>query len=227
LEPWYQIDKTLAFWPVASWFNWHFEGIEHIPSSGPALIACNHASYLDPWANAYAVLKAGRRPRFMAKQELFEIPIVGRALRGAHMIPVSRGTGDRTPLVHAQRALEAGEVVLIYPEGTVTNRPDHLPMDGKTGAVRLALATGLPITPLASWGSQAVWQKSGKGSLKFGRPVWVKAGPAIDIAARRAEGPTEGTDEHASLAELTAEVIAVLTDMVIDLRERYPKRWSS
>ena len=72
----------------------------------------------------------------------------------------------------------------MYPEGTVTKRPDHLPKEGKTGAVRLALATGVPIVPLASWGSQAVWQKSGRGSLKFGRPVWVKAGPPIDLGAR-------------------------------------------
>ena len=72
-----------------------------------------------------------------------------------------------------------GEVVVIYPEGTVTTRPDGLPMGGKTGAVRLSLATGVPITPMASWGSAAVWQKSGPGSLKPRRPIWVKVGALI------------------------------------------------
>ena len=96
MEPWYHIDKTLAFWPVTLWFRWHFEGLDRIPSAGPAILACNHASYLDPWANAYAVIKSGRRPRFLAKEELFQIPLVGTALKGGGQIPVRRGSGDRT-----------------------------------------------------------------------------------------------------------------------------------
>jgi 1-acyl-sn-glycerol-3-phosphate acyltransferase len=101
------------------------------------------------------VVKAGRRPRFLAKDDLFRIPVVGMAFRGANQIPVTRGTGDATAaLAAAERALAEGEVVVIYPEGTVTTREDHLPMEGKTGTVRLSLATGVPITPLASWGSQ-------------------------------------------------------------------------
>src|SRR5204862_6646781 len=103
--------------------------------------------------------------RVRAKDALFEIPGAGRALAGAGQIPVSRGAGDRTPLATAERALAAGEVVLVYPEGTVTTRPDGLPTAGKTGTVRLALTLGIPITPMASWGSAAVWQESGPGSL--------------------------------------------------------------
>jgi 1-acyl-sn-glycerol-3-phosphate acyltransferase len=183
-------------------------------------VVCNHVSYLDPLANAYAILRAGRRARFLAKEELFGIPLVGTALRGAGQIPVKRGSRDGSSLLSATRALESGEVVVVYPEGTVTKRPDHLPMDGKTGAVRLALATGLPITPMASWGSQAVWQKSGKGSLKFGRPIWVGAGPGIDISQREVDPP-----DHERLAALTAEVMSSLTALVEDLRSRYPKRW--
>ena len=94
-----------------------------------------------------------------------------------------------TALRAAERALADGEVVVIYPEGTVTTRADHLPMRGKSGVVRLSLATGVPITPLASWGSQAVWQKSGRGSLKFGRPVWTRVGPADrPVVAARGSG---------------------------------------
>jgi 1-acyl-sn-glycerol-3-phosphate acyltransferase len=222
LEPWYQIDKALAFWPVTLWFSWHFEDLERIPSAGPAILACNHASYLDPWANAYAVIKSGRRPRFLAKEELFKVPIVGTALKGGGQIPVRRGSGDRTPLIRAEQAIAAGEVVVIYPEGTVTKRPDHMPMDGKTGTVRLSLTTGVPIIPVASWGSHAVWQKSGKGSLRYGRPVWVKIGTPIDLSSRRDEA-----DDREALTQMTSEVISALTDLVQDLRARYPKRWSS
>jgi 1-acyl-sn-glycerol-3-phosphate acyltransferase len=176
---------------------------------------------LDPLANAYAIVKAGRRPRFLAKEDLFKIPVVGRTLRGAGQIPVRRGTREVAPLRLAERAVAEGEIVVIYPEGTVTSRPDLLPMEGKTGAVRLSMATGVPITPMASWGSQAVWQKSGRGSLKFGRPVWVKVGDPLDLGAER------GTPiDHEAVKAMTADLMQSLTDLVVDLRSRYPKRWS-
>ncbi len=203
------------------WFDLRIEGLEHIPPSGPAIVACNHLSYLDPLTNADAVMRAGRRPRFLAKRELFEVPMVGAAFRGAHQIPVQRGTGDATPLLLAEEALAAGEVVVIYPEGTVTKRADHLPMEGKTGAVRLSLSSGVPIVPLASWGSQAVWQKSGKGSLKFGRPVWTRVGEPIDFSARRADA-----EDRDAVKAMTAQLIERLTELVLDLRARYPERWS-
>jgi 1-acyl-sn-glycerol-3-phosphate acyltransferase len=168
-----------------------------------------------------AVIRRGRRPRFLAKNELFEVPLVGRALRGAGQIPVRRGTGDTRPLVDAEEALRRGEVVVVYPEGTVTKRPDSMPMEGKTGMVRLSLASGVPITPLVSWGSQAVWQKSGKGSLKFGRPIWMRADPPIDLSARAAEA-----GDPDALRELTAQVMDVLTAMAEEMRTRYPKRWT-
>jgi 1-acyl-sn-glycerol-3-phosphate acyltransferase len=206
---------------VKLWFTWRFEDLHHIPREGPVIVACNHASYLDPLANAYAVIEAGRRPRFLAKVELFKIPVVGSAFRGAKQIPVVRGSRDGSALVAAERSLAGGEAVVIYPEGTVTTRADHLPMEGKTGTVRLALASGAPIVPMASWGSHPVWQKSGKGSLRFGRPVWVKAGPAIDLASRGADDADPG-----AMKELTAELMDVLTELVVDLRDRYPKRWA-
>jgi 1-acyl-sn-glycerol-3-phosphate acyltransferase len=206
---------------VRLWFDLRIEGLEHIPASGPAIVACNHISYLDPLTNANAVMRAGRRPRFLAKRELFEIPVVGWAFEGAQQIPVQRGTGDTSPLLRAEASLTAGEVVVIYPEGTVTRRDDYLPMEGKTGTVRLALASGVPIVPLVSWGSQAVWQKSGKGSLKFGRPVWTVVGAPIDLSARRDEA-----DDREAVKAMTAALIARLTEMVEELRAHYPGRWS-
>ena len=220
-EPWYQIAKAIAIPPVRFWFDLRIEGLEHIPATGPAIVACNHLSYLDPLTNANAVMKAGRRPRFLAKRDLFEIPVVGRAFTGAHQIPVQRGTGDATPLLLAEESLARGEVVVIYPEGTVTKREDHLPMEGKTGTVRLSLASGVPIVPLVSWGSQAVWQKSGKGSLKLGRPVWTAVGEPIDLSARRAE-----VQDRDAVKAMTAELIGRLTEMVERLRAGYPERWS-
>ena len=165
--------------------------------------------------------KAGRRPRFLAKDDLFRIPVIGTVIRGTRQIPVARGTGSATAaLAAAERSLAQGEVVVIYPEGTVTTRPDHLPMQGKTGVARLALSSGVPIIPLVSWGSQAVWQKSGKGSLKLGRPVWMRAGRPIEPSVE----PGEAVGEVTRAA--TTEVMAVLTAMVQDLRAAYPRSWS-
>ena len=220
-EPWYVAAKSLCLPPVKLWFRWRFEDLRRIPASGAAIVACNHLSYLDPFSNAYAVIKAGRRPRFLAKEELFHVFLAGRALAGAHQIPVTRGTGDLTPLLRARDALVVGECVVIYPEGTVTKRPDHLPMEGKTGVVRLSLMSGVPIIPMASWGSQAVWQKSGRGSLKYGRPVWTKVGEPIDLSARAGE-----IDDRDALREMTAQVIAGLTELAEDLRARYPSEWT-
>jgi 1-acyl-sn-glycerol-3-phosphate acyltransferase len=204
--------------PLHAWFRLYHEHLDRIPASGPAIVACNHISYLDPLTNAEAVHRAGRRPRFLAKDDLFRIPLVGTVLRGTRQIPVARGTRDRSSLDRAAAALERGEVVVVYPEGTVTTRPDGLPMEGKTGTVRLSLRTGVPIIPMASWGSRAVWQKTGRGSLKFGRPILTSVGEPIPPTA--GDGPDEPR-----VKELTSELMAVLTSMVVDLQGRYPARW--
>ena len=204
------------------WFRWRFEGLEHIPRTGPALIACNHASYLDPLANAYAVVRAHRRPRFLAKDDLFRAFGIRWAMKGTRQIPVSRGTGDQSPLRNAEAAIRAGQVVLIYPEGTVTRRPDGLPMEGKTGTVRLALAAQVPIIPMVSWGSAPVWQKSGPGSLRPGRPVWVSVGQPIDVVSQGVD-----VEDHDGVRRLTDELMATLTREVEVVRDAYPAAWST
>lgn len=205
--------------PLRLWFRLSHEHLERIPRTGPAIVACNHISYLDPLTNGEAVVRAGRRPRFLAKEDLFRIPVVGRALRGAGQIPVSRGSRDRSSLDRAAAALGRGEVIVVYPEGTVTKREDGLPMEGKTGVVRLALRTGVPIIPMVSWGSRAVWQKTGRGSLKFGRPIWTTVGEPVELPP----GPAGG---QAELRELTTQVMDAIAVLVVGLRDRYPRRWT-
>ncbi len=170
---------------------------------------------------AYAVLRTGRRPRFLAKQELFGVPVLGSVMRSVKQIPVRRGSDGRRPLAAADAALRAGEVVVVYPEGTVTTRPDFLPMQAKTGAVRLSLASGVPIIPMASWGTQAVWQKSGHGSLRPGRPIWLEVGEPIDLSGRR-----EQAKDYEALRAMTAEVMEAVAALARGLRDRYPARWA-
>jgi 1-acyl-sn-glycerol-3-phosphate acyltransferase len=222
VEPWYRAAELALVPPFRLWFNWRLEGLERVPAEGPAIIAGNHLSYLDPFAHGVFVVKAGRRPRFLAKQELFDAPFVGTVLRGAHQISVQRGAGDRSPIDDATRSVEQGEVVVIYPEGTTTTtNEDFSPGRGKTGAVRLSIATGIPILPVATWGGQFVWRKSGRQSLEFGRPIWVAAGEPFD-PTERLEGEPDGRALRASTDDLMVE----LGKLVVDLRDRYPARWT-
>jgi 1-acyl-sn-glycerol-3-phosphate acyltransferase len=220
-EPWMRLAETVVLPPIGLWFRWRFEGLANIPAEGPALIAGNHISYFDPLAHGYFIEKAGRRPRFLAKTELYRNAFLRRVLTGARQIPVRRGSGARAPVDAALAALREGEVVVVYPESTVTRNEDHSPMQGKTGVARLTLASGVPIIPLAVWGSQKVWQRSGKKSLHFGRPIWVKAGPPIDFSVH------EEDPEHPEvLRKVTDHVMGEVSLLVDDLRARYPKRWS-
>lgn len=219
-EPWYRFAVTTLRPPIALWFNWRFEGMEHIPEEGPVLVAANHISYFDPLAHGYMLVKAGRRPRYLAKSELYNNWLLRHVLEGAKQIRVERGSGSTEPLDNAGRALKAGEVVVVYPEGTVTKNPDYTPMQAKTGIARLTLATDVPVVPIAVWGSQNVWQRDGARSLAFGRPIWVKAGPPLDFS--RFDGQE---NEPAALREVADTVMDELSRLVIDLRQRYPKRW--
>jgi 1-acyl-sn-glycerol-3-phosphate acyltransferase len=219
-EPWFSLAKNVLRPPLWLWFDWTFEGLEHIPPQGPVLVACNHISYVDPLAHGYFLVTAGRRPRFLAKVELFRHPVTGPVLRGARQIPVRRGSGQRGPVELAVKALHDGEVVVVYPESTITRNPDRSPMRGKSGIARLTLASRVPVVPLAVWGSAPVWQR-GSRDLRFGRPIWVKAGPPLDFSEHEA-----GRDDPAVLRRVTDQVMAELSVLVEDLRGRYPKRWA-
>ena len=221
IEPWMRLAETLVLPPIALWFRWRFEGLGNIPPEGPALIAGNHISYFDPLAHGYFIEKAGRRPRFLAKTELYRNLILRKVLTGARQIPVRRGSGDRAPVEAALTALKEGEVVVVYPESTVTRNEDLSPMQGKTGIARLALAAGVPVIPLAVWGSHHVWQRSGAKSIKCGRPIWVKAGAPFDFSVYEEE-----PNHPEVLRKVTDHVMGELSVLVDDLRARYPKRWT-
>lgn len=219
----YRFVKNGLKLPIWLWFRWRFEGMEHIPHEGPALIAANHISYFDPLAHGHFLIAAKRHPRYLAKIELFNNKVTGPVLRRMKQIPVRRGSGEHGPVEFGLKALRAGEMVVVYPESTVTTNPDFSPMQGKTGIGRLAIASGVPVIPVAVWGSAPVWQKGGRKNrnLKFGRPIWVKAGPPLDFS--RFDGRAEDPD---AVREVTDEVMAQLSLLVEDMRARYPKRWS-
>lgn len=221
-EPWYRFVVSVLRPPLAFWFNWHEEGMELIPPKGPLLIAANHISELDPLCHALFLIRAGRRPRFLAKSELMDHWLVKKVILGAHQIPVYRGSGDHGPVDAAVEALRKGEVVVIYPEATLTKNPDYSPMKAKTGIARIALEAGVPVMPLAVWGPHKFMPRRGeKKDLSFARPMMVKAAPPIDLSAY-----ADRKDDPRALREATDQVMDELSRLTSELRARYPKRWA-
>lgn len=160
MEPTFYLAKGIIKPLVATWLRLSVEGLHNIPRSGPVIVAFNHISYLDPFVAAYVVDMAGRRPRFLAKSELFRDKRVAWILKGTKQIEVKRGSrAAPVALDHALDALRRGEAVVIFPEGTITTDPQLKPMAGRTGTARLALASGAPVVPAALWGTQNLWPK--------------------------------------------------------------------
>jgi 1-acyl-sn-glycerol-3-phosphate acyltransferase len=197
-------------------FRLEAKGLEKLPKSGAYVLVSNHVTNVDALAVAYLVyVKLGRAPHFLAKNSLFKIPLVGPLLRAAGQIPVYRG-GQRNdePLRAAHAFLKAGHMISIFPEGTLTRQPDLWPMRGKTGAIRLALDTNVPVYPMAHWGSEKILPNyESKFRPGFWKPVRVVIGDEIDLARFR--------DKKLSPAELhdaTDLVMHKITELVEELR---------
>ena len=128
---------------VAAAAQWH--GIENLPASGGFVIAPNHLTELDPVTVGYPVYRAGIMPRFLAKESLFRVPVVGALLRGMGHVPVYRwGPRAKDSLEAAFAELADGGVIVVYPEGTVTRDPEMWPMRAHTGAAQRAEVTADP-----------------------------------------------------------------------------------
>ncbi len=145
-------------------------GREHIPTSGPIIIASNHRSFMDPFVIGMML----RRPTyFVAKTELFHNRFVAWLLSSLGAFPVERGRGDSDAMTTARTILERGDVVVIFPEGTRT-RPGALG-EPKRGVGRLALETGAPVVPIALIGTEAIrrgWRiRPHKVRIRAGRPL--------------------------------------------------------
>lgn len=184
MEPTYLLAKAVLKPWLALWFRWNIEGVEHIPSSGGAILAFNHIAYLDPLAAAFVVDRAKRRPRFLAKSELFEDRRISWILRGAKQIPVRRGSAQAPmALDQAIDALQEGEIVVIFPEGTITTDPDLNPAPAKSGVARLALASGAPVLPAVLWGTANIWSKGYTKNWRPRQDICARVGPPLRLSS--------------------------------------------
>ena len=192
------------------------KGIEKLPKHGSYILVANHVTNVDALAMAYLVyVQLKRAPHFLAKEGLFRVPVIGAILRAAGQIPVYRsGHRNDTPLKAAHAYLEAGHTIAIFPEGTLTRSPERWPMRGKSGAIRLALETGVPVYPVGQWGSEQILPQYGsKFRPGFWKPVNMIIGDEIDLNnfRKRQLNPDE-------LNQATKVVMQTITQLVEELR---------
>lgn len=194
---------------------------------GAIIVISNHTSYADGVLLALACRRMGRELRLLATAGVFRIPVVGGLARKLGFIAVHRGTADASAaLDEAAEALAAGEAVGLYPEGRLTRDPMMWPERAKTGAVRLALRTGVSIVPVAMLGAHEVVSRRRlvltllRNVVR--RPkVSTKVGAPIDVRQLMHLGPTsEPTNDEVRIA--ADQVMARLVGLVSDLRGEVP-----
>lgn len=173
------------------------EDLDRVPEAGPGIVVSNHRSYFDVAALGLTIVKRGRPLRFLGKKEVFDAPVIGPLARSLGGIRVDRGSGSGEPLREAARALEAGELVAILPQGTIPRgRAFFDPvLRGKTGAARLAAMTGAPVIPVGLWGTEQVWPRSSRlprlANLLRPPTVRIRVGPTVPLGHDDAVADTE------------------------------------
>jgi 1-acyl-sn-glycerol-3-phosphate acyltransferase len=218
---WIRAWVVILFPLTSAFFKLRWRNLQRVPApeQGGVLIVINHLSHADTTLMARLVWSSGRVPRFLIKAGVFDWPILGRMMHGAGQIPVYRGTTDAgQSLKDAVAALERGEAVVIYPEGTTTKDPDNWPMQAKTGVARLVLAApDTPVVPIGQWGPH----KTGGFSVKrLGRrrTSWASVGEPLDMSRFRGKEPSGDL-----LREITDEIMSAVRDEVALVRgERAP-----
>jgi len=211
VEPVYSpvIGAALTLFKSMGW-KIHVTGVEHIPMTGPAVVATNHVGYLDFTFVGYGVRKQGRLLRFLAKKEIFDHPVAGPLMRGMKHVPVDRFGRAQDALRDAIDALRRGEMIGMFPEATISR--SFVPAAAKSGAARMAMEASAPLIPGAVWGSQRLLTKGRPKNLQRNVAITVDFGPPISYAP----------DEDPS--DVTKRLMTAIEGLVDNAARRYPQQ---
>jgi len=188
-------------------------GLEHLPRTGPALLALNHIGYVDFIYGGFAPDRIGRRVRFMAKRELFEHKVSGPIMRACRHIAVDRADGEAS-LADALRHLSEGELVGIFPEATISRSMEIKEL--KTGAARIAQRAGVPLIPMVLWGTQRLMTKDHDKDFSRGKAITIRIGPPV---------PVTGADPVAETRALREALQGLLAESIAAYPQHEPGAW--
>jgi 1-acyl-sn-glycerol-3-phosphate acyltransferase len=195
------------------------DNIRSVPADSGLILAVNHLSYADPLPLCLFTYKSGRYPVFPAKSTLFEMKGIGTIMRGTGQLPVYRDQADAALVLRdVERCLREGACVVFYPEGTATRDPGLWPMVAKTGVARAALATGVPVIPVAQWGPQKILPYGSMRPHLLPRTmVQITAGPPVDLSAFQDQSLTSPI-----LREATEAIMKDITGLLAGIRGETP-----
>ncbi|MBA3232589.1 MAG: 1-acyl-sn-glycerol-3-phosphate acyltransferase [Propionibacteriales bacterium] len=188
-------------------------GDEHVPTNGPAILAVNHISYVDFIFGGFATQRSKRLVRFMAKRELFDHRWTGPLMRSLHHIEVDRDEGTKA-YQPALDYLAAGEIVGVFPEATIS-RSFEL-KEFKSGPVRLAMASGVPIIPLILWGTQRMYTKDHSRDFSRGKTVSLTVGEPFHVTESNAVAETK---------RLRARMSTLLDETIRNYPDHQERAW--
>lgn len=178
------------------------EGDQHVPRTGPVVIASNHVSFLDFALVGLMARRSRRYVRFLARHDVWQHPVAGPLMRGMRHVPVDR-SAPAAAYLRARALLRSGEAVGLFPESGVST--SYTVRSLMPGAVALAAETGAPLVPMAIWGPQRIYTAGLPRDLTRGRPVTVRAGEPVQVAT--------GADVGAETVRLGQRLQLLLDDL--------------
>ena len=205
-NPWWRVGAPIARVFERVLFRVRVEGAEHVPGSGPAILAFNHVSVLDgPCLAIETSLLRKREIRFLVAAEVFDHPVLGWVLRSFEQIPIRRGESDSGALDRAIATVGGGAVAALAPEGRVNGDPAHGLQRIRSGVARMSIPAAAPVVPIGIWGTHERWPKTGPSLERiWRRPVLAIAyGAAVDPS-----GDAASREDIDALRERVAVAIA-------------------
>jgi 1-acyl-sn-glycerol-3-phosphate acyltransferase len=200
--PLYQVERAIFVSGLWAWFRPKVEGKEHVPTTGPVILAPVHRSFAD---FGFAAFCTNRKLFFMAKDELWKNKWLGRLLLSVGAFPVHRESADREALQRAEDVLKKGSVLVLFPEGT--RREGPIVEDLMEGSAFLSARTGAPIVPIGIGGSDLAMPKG--STIPKPYTIQVVIGPAIAPPARTGGGRVSRSAVHAATEALVPKLQAV------------------